>query len=225
VSAWFPEEVSYGITYQPDDGSGPVAFPLDETVVGELVKKLEAARKEGTDSIVVPSLPRPIPVIEADRIVSSFKAAQNDLGNRRFNPENLKPIKHVVVRKQLVVRSNLGTVEYEELRGSWLHDSKAPARLPGTLKPEFPLKQHQLEGLRWLQHLWAHSPTACRGGLLADDMGLGKTIQILAFIASCLEADPVADPFLIVAPVSLLENWKEEIDKFFAPGALPVLSL
>jgi SNF2 family DNA or RNA helicase len=160
-------------------------------------------------------------VIEADRLVSSFKAAQNDLGNRRFNPENLKPIKHAVVRKQLVVRSNLDTVEYEELRGSWLHDSQAPARLPGTLKPEFPLKQHQLEGLRWLQHLWAHSPTACRGALLADDMGLGKTIQILAFIATCLEADPAADPFLIVAPVSLLENWKEEIDKFFALGALP----
>lgn len=225
VSAWFPAEVSYGVTYQPDDGSGPVAIPLDETAVGELVKNLEAARKEPTASIVVPGLPRPIPVIEADRLVSSFKAAQNDLGNRRFNPENLKPIKHAVVRKQLVVRSNLDTVEYEELRGSWLHDSQAPARLPGTLKPEFPLKQHQLEGLRWLQHLWAHSPTACRGALLADDMGLGKTIQILAFIASCLEADPAADPFLIVAPVSLLENWKEEIDKFFAPGALPVLSL
>jgi hypothetical protein len=225
VSAWFPEEVSYGVTYRPDDGSGPIAIPLDETVVGALFRKLEAAKREGAASIVVPGLPGPIPLTEADRIVSSFQAAQSDLGNRRFNPENLKPIKHVVLRKQLVVRSNLDTVEYEELRGSCLHDSQAPARLPRTLKPEFPLKQHQLEGLRWLQHLWAHSPTACRGGLLADDMGLGKTIQILAFIAGCLEADPVSDPFLIVAPVSLLENWKEEIDKFFAPGALPVLSL
>jgi SNF2 family DNA or RNA helicase len=28
-----------------------------------------------------------------------------------------------------------------------------------------------------------------------------------------------------VAPVSLLENWKEEIDKFFEPGTLPVLTL
>ncbi len=225
VSAWFPAEVSYGVTYQPGDGPGPVAIPLDETVVNELAKKLEAARKDGTASIIVPGLPRPIPVVEADRIVSSFKAAQNDLGNRGFRAENLKPIKHAVVRRQLVVRSNLNTVEYEELRGSQLHDVKPPVRLPATLKSEVPLKQHQIEGLRWLQHLWAHSPTACRGALLADDMGLGKTIQILAFIAGCLEANPVADPFLIVAPVSLLENWKEEIDKFFVPGALPVLSL
>ena len=224
-SAWFPEEVCYGVTYQPDDGSAPVAIPLDETVVGELIKKLEAVKSQPTTQIVVPGLPRPIPVTEADRIVSSFKAAQNDLRNQRFNAEKLKPLQHAMLRKQLVVRSNLDRVDYEELRGSWVHDPKAPVRLPGTLKSEFPLKQHQLQGLRWLQHLWAHSPSDCRGALLADDMGLGKTIQILAFIASCLEADPVADPFLIVAPVSLLENWKEEIDKFFVPGALPVLSL
>ena len=87
------------------------------------------------------------------------------------------------------------------------------------------LKDHQLTGVAWLQHLWGLSPTACRGALLADDMGLGKTIQLLTFIAHCLEQDPGIDPFLIVAPVSLLENWKEEIDKFFEPGTLPVLTL
>src|SRR5205085_4409591 len=86
-------------------------------------------------------------------------------------------------------------------------------------------KDHQLDGVAWLQHLWSLSPTACRGALLADDMGLGKTIQLLTFIAQCLEQDPSIDPFLIVAPVSLLENWKEEIDKFFEPGSLPVLTL
>ncbi len=225
VSAWFPEEVSYGVTYQPNDGSDPVAMPLEEAVIDELADRLEAARTGYTGSIVVPGFPCPIPAQEADRIVSSFRAAQSDLRQGRFNPETLQPIKHALVRKQLVVRSNLDKVEYEELRGSRLRDANEPARLPTTLKPEFPLKQHQLEGLRWLQHLWAHSPTACRGGLLADDMGLGKTIQILAFIAGCLETDPASDPFLIVAPVSLLENWKEEIDKFFVPGALPVLSL
>ena len=56
-------------------------------------------------------------------------------------------------------------------------------------------------------------------------MGLGKTLQLLTFIVWCLEHDPAVDPFLIVAPVSLLENWKQEIDKFFEPGTLPVLTL
>jgi SNF2 family DNA or RNA helicase len=76
-----------------------------------------------------------------------------------------------------------------------------------------------------MQHLWRLSPSSCRGALLADDMGLGKTIQLLTFIAACLEDDPGMDPVLVVAPVALLENWQEEIDKFFLPGALPVLTL
>jgi SNF2 family DNA or RNA helicase len=56
-------------------------------------------------------------------------------------------------------------------------------------------------------------------------MGLGKTIQLLSFIAERLESDPHLDPVLIVAPVSLLENWKDEIEKFFEPGAMRVLTL
>ena len=47
----------------------------------------------------------------------------------------------------------------------------------------------------------------------------------LTFIASAIEENPDIDPFLIVAPVSLLENWKEEIAKFFDPGAMRVLTL
>lgn len=56
-------------------------------------------------------------------------------------------------------------------------------------------------------------------------MGLGKTIQLLTFIASAIEEDPNVAPFLVVAPVSLLENWREEIGKFFKEGSLPLLTL
>ena len=46
-------------------------------------------------------------------------------------------------------------------------------------------------------------------------MGLGKTLQLLAFILGYLERDNVPHPCLIVAPVSLLDNWGNEIKKFF----------
>ena len=45
---------------------------------------------------------------------------------------------------------------------------------------------------------------------MADDMGLGKTLQLLTFIVWALEKYPTLPPALIVAPVSLLENWREE---------------
>ncbi|MBK8379823.1 MAG: hypothetical protein IPL14_18480 [Nitrospira sp.] len=63
-----------------------------------------------------------------------------------------------------------------------------------------------------------------RGAVLADDMGLGKTFQLLALMAWLLECDPNMSPMLVVAPVSLLENWAEEAHKFFAAGALPLLT-
>ena len=79
------------------------------------------------------------------------------------------------------------------------------------------LKDHQKTGVAWLQHLWQSGQTYCSGCLVADDMGLGKTLQLLTFIAWYLQK-PDAQPVLIVAPVSLLENWQREMEKFFSPG-------
>jgi SNF2 family DNA or RNA helicase len=56
-------------------------------------------------------------------------------------------------------------------------------------------------------------------------MGLGKTLQSLALIARAREDDPDLAPALVVAPVTLLENWMQEVDRFFEAGSLPVLPL
>ena len=126
----------------------------------------------------------------------------------------------------LLLKSNINSVEYQEDRKQVLElPSDSQAQLPSSLRDSVSLKQHQLQGVAWLQHLWNNAPQHCRGALLADDMGLGKTIQILTFIARCLEDDPAMNPILIVAPVSLLENWQEEINKFFNPQTMPVLML
>jgi SWI/SNF-related matrix-associated actin-dependent regulator of chromatin subfamily A3 len=51
-------------------------------------------------------------------------------------------------------------------------------------------------------------PKLARGGILADDMGLGKTLQIISLI---LEGAPGST--LILAPVSVMSNWAQQIEK------------
>lgn len=99
------------------------------------------------------------------------------------------------------------------------------------------LKPHQEEGVKWmLAHAHAIDTTATqdssigdhfaenRGGvLLADDMGLGKTISVLSFLATRqlqLKQEGKSGSFLVVAPVSLLLTWKEELQRFFQHEAI-----
>ncbi|MGR9127889.1 DEAD/DEAH box helicase [Rhizobium leguminosarum] len=77
-----------------------------------------------------------------------------------------------------------------------------PAGVHATLYP------YQIAGWRWLKFLLAEGV----GGLLADEMGLGKTLQIISALSDS-GGEPLR-PALIIAPGSLLENWRREISKF-----------
>src|SRR5690606_35294317 len=61
------------------------------------------------------------------------------------------------------------------------------------------------------------------GGILADDMGLGKTLQTLTDLLVEKEAGRLDRTALIVAPTSLMGNWRREAARF-TPG-LSVLVL
>ena len=81
------------------------------------------------------------------------------------------------------------------------------------------LRAYQQQGLNWLQFLREYQ----LGGLLADDMGLGKTVQTLAHLLLEKESGRMDRPSLVIAPTSLMVNWRMEAQRF-AP-ALRVLVL
>lgn len=94
--------------------------------------------------------------------------------------------------------------------GRKLKDFKGikPVAPPRGLKAE--LRDYQQQGLNWLQFLRAYG----FNGILADDMGLGKTVQTLAHLALEKERGRMKNPCLIVAPTSLVGNWRREAAQF-----------
>lgn len=50
-------------------------------------------------------------------------------------------------------------------------------------------------------------------GMLADEMGLGKTIQCVALMCQIVSMG-AEGPFLVVAPLSTLPNWRMEFQRF-----------
>lgn len=87
---------------------------------------------------------------------------------------------------------------------------------PGKVPNRLEIYEHQEEGIRWLRERFLDDKH--KGALLADDMGLGKTLQSMALFAGLKEYFNLREKdmksVLIVAPVSLLRNWKNEISTF-----------
>lgn len=85
----------------------------------------------------------------------------------------------------------------------------AAVEIPGF---EGTLRDYQSRGVDWISFLTDNG----FGALLADDMGLGKTIQTIAWILRALaaKATGAAQPVLVVAPLTLLSNWRHEFAKF-----------
>lgn len=72
------------------------------------------------------------------------------------------------------------------------------------------LRPYQQTGLNWLQFLREYR----FAGILADDMGLGKTVQTLAHLQLEKASGRMQKPCLIVAPTSLMSNWRHEAERF-----------
>ncbi len=70
------------------------------------------------------------------------------------------------------------------------------------------LYKYQEAGYRWMKYMIEEN----KGCILGDEMGLGKTLQVIAIIEKMKKNGET--PIVVVAPVSLLQNWKRECNKF-----------
>lgn len=73
------------------------------------------------------------------------------------------------------------------------------------------LRHYQHRGFNWLYK----NAQLGLGSLLADDMGLGKTLQVITALQKFKEEGTLINkPALVIAPTTLLSNWKAEIERF-----------
>ncbi len=93
---------------------------------------------------------------------------------------------------------------------SQLHDKNAfaPIKDPETLQGT--LRDYQKRGVAWLQYLENLGLNPC----LADDMGLGKTLEVIARLLKEREEANGVGTTLVIAPTSVLGNWRKEIERF-----------
>ncbi|GJD06797.1 protein chromatin remodeling 8 [Galdieria sulphuraria] len=77
-------------------------------------------------------------------------------------------------------------------------------RLPADIYDR--LFPYQQVGVQWLWELHCQGV----GGIVGDEMGLGKTIQVIVLLASLSYSHLLPGPVCIVAPATLLSQWKRE---------------
>ncbi len=93
---------------------------------------------------------------------------------------------------------------------SRLHDKNAFAPIKDPQALQGNLRDYQRRGVAWLQYLEHLGLNPC----LADDMGLGKTLEVIAHLLKEREESTGVPPTLVIAPTSVLGNWRKEIERF-----------
>jgi hypothetical protein len=211
---WFPPEEdgeppAAGLRIETP--SGPVDLPLRKAVAEQLREKVQQAIEAKQDFVEHEGQRLPANADTLKALSSVIRPAKN-------------PPRDPEAKYALLIEGNYEAVGCgQTLATRVMHTA---ATLPSGLRSG--LKEHQLHGLRWLQDAWQQGMP---GVLLADDMGLGKTLQALTFLAWLKEnvpasSDTNAGGVLIVAPTSLLYNWKAEHEKHLEqPGLGDVLQV
>ncbi|WP_324255035.1 SNF2 helicase associated domain-containing protein [Bacillus sp. REN16] len=147
-----------------------------------------------------------------------FHSIQNMIQELRIDPLQLQtdkvqlPIYRGLQLDEMIDKKAGNKAKYGKQFRRFLNRLKNPEELevevPESLQAT--LRDYQHYGYQWLKTLKSYG----LGGILSDDMGLGKTLQSISYILSEKESNKDSGPALIVAPASLVYNWKNEFQKF-----------
>ncbi|HJV15994.1 MAG TPA: DEAD/DEAH box helicase [Bacillales bacterium] len=147
-----------------------------------------------------------------------FQMIQTIMNEFQIKPQQLQqeaiklPVYRGMQLDDIMNKEDGGNAKYGRQFHRLLSRLKNPeeldCKIPKSIQAE--LRDYQYYGYQWLRTLRYYH----LGGILADDMGLGKTLQSIAFILSIFEENRDVKPALIVAPASLVYNWKNEFQKF-----------
>jgi len=189
--------VSSGIDWF--DVSGGVSFG-DERV--ELPKLLAAVESHQLLIPLADGSMGLVPTAELERFSVAGSLGKEVEGGIRF-----RKTQALLIDALLGSRGQVSfDASFAELREKLAEATISPAREGSTFQGQ--LRPYQREGLGWLRFLGEVG----LGGCLADDMGLGKTVQVLALLDQVHATKGL--PSLVVAPRSLLFNWKTEAARF-----------
>ena len=223
-SEWLPQNLI-------DESANLSQFTSENTDVSTelLEQRIQHAEAEGEDFVLHPDSNVSIALEDAKNLLDELRESKDESSSENDVEQEQADIEEKKKKSTLLIANNIDEADFTKKRAEILtfDESNRPlARLPSSFRnQEFSLKKHQEYGIAWLQNLYQYAPIQVSGCLLADDMGLGKTLQLLCFIGEYLETAESKKPALVVAPVSLLENWESEIDRFFSAKFGKVLSL
>lgn len=201
----------------------PEKLEKDITCLEELdifKESVKSARQQGADSVEYQN--EQYDISDSNRTDAVVKAIENSLTN---NLVKVKPPskdrsgteKVTVILEEAEERNQPLVAKAQEGSQNYQIDYNQFLRSP------YP---HQVDGIDWMLGLLIKALCddhkdmyRIQGALLADDMGLGKTFMTLVMLAEYMAIEKARGqtqkPVLVVAPLSLLENWEQEIENTF----------
>ncbi|HRF51850.1 MAG TPA: SNF2 helicase associated domain-containing protein, partial [Trichococcus flocculiformis] len=202
--------VSTSVQRRTRDSFLDIRFDVDGISDNEIDKLLNSLKKNDayykTEDGRILSLET-----ETMREMNRFLSLIKDESQVREGTLSMPMIKSLTLEKEINdLNPEVGSQAFlNELYHFIKHPDEFPAELPKSLQAD--LRPYQATGFKWLKFLANYG----LGGILADEMGLGKTLQLITFLLSEVEEGKNENkPALVIAPASLIYNWKYEFQKF-----------